>query len=334
MAIKTIDKKFLLSDSSVNEYGFRLLTSGYQLDNFAKNPIGFRMHNRDAGVLLKWNNLKIEGDNITASPEVNLSNSAGQQLADEIENGFMNAASMGHFVVLESKKEIIDGKDVLTVTKWYNKEASIVDIPGNQNALCQLYDINDNLLNLPDLLSNQILNTNTMEITLTPEVLSSLGLRADATGTAVVSALGGVLAEKRLAETNLQSLTSENANLKVQIAEINDTNLKAEIKGFLDAALASKKITVKQSEIYTNLFASKPKELKELLDATPVYISLNNLIDNSNNPNAKPVDGEGSWSFYDYEKKNPARLQYLKANDTEKYNELYKKEFGTLPTYI
>ena len=38
---KKIDRQYVLSDSTVNEYGFRLLTSGYQLPAFKKNPIGY-----------------------------------------------------------------------------------------------------------------------------------------------------------------------------------------------------------------------------------------------------------------------------------------------------
>jgi len=37
---KKAGRQYVLSDSSVNEYGFRLLTSGYQIESFRKNPIG------------------------------------------------------------------------------------------------------------------------------------------------------------------------------------------------------------------------------------------------------------------------------------------------------
>jgi len=45
MSVKTkkIDREFILSDSSVNVYGFRLLTSGYQIDEYKKNPIGYHI---------------------------------------------------------------------------------------------------------------------------------------------------------------------------------------------------------------------------------------------------------------------------------------------------
>ncbi len=141
MASKQINKKFVLSDSTVNEYGFRLLSSGYQLGEFQKNPIGYYMHQRDGGVVVKWCDMCMDDDQITAYPEINLSNTRGQQTADEVENGFLNAASVGHIVVLEYSNDpelMLPGQTGPTITKWYNKECSLVDIPGNYNALTQL----------------------------------------------------------------------------------------------------------------------------------------------------------------------------------------------------
>ena len=63
---KKIDREYVLSDSSVNEYGFRLLTTGYQIEAFRKNPIGYYMHRRDDGIALKWDDLRIEDDKIMA----------------------------------------------------------------------------------------------------------------------------------------------------------------------------------------------------------------------------------------------------------------------------
>ncbi len=150
---KKIDKKFVLSDSTINCYNFRLLTSGYQLQDYAVNPIGYYMHEREKGVVVKWVDLAVEGDSITGYPVINMSNERGEKTAEEVVNGFLNAASMGHFVVLDYEMQKLPGTDeeVLTVTKWYNGECSLVDIPGNKNALTQLFDVNNNPLQLQNL---------------------------------------------------------------------------------------------------------------------------------------------------------------------------------------
>jgi hypothetical protein len=66
MAFKKIDRDFCLSDSTVNCYGFRLLTSGCQLERF-NPPIGYLMHERQKGVACRWEDLRIEGDMVVLS---------------------------------------------------------------------------------------------------------------------------------------------------------------------------------------------------------------------------------------------------------------------------
>jgi hypothetical protein len=110
---KKIDKDFLLTDSSLNSYSYRLLTSGYLMDEFKKNPIGYYLHadpdnteyTRKDGVLVKWEDIRKDGDNVYGKPCINLSHPRGQKTVDEIESGFLNAASMGHFVVIGSKRQ-------------------------------------------------------------------------------------------------------------------------------------------------------------------------------------------------------------------------------------
>jgi hypothetical protein len=96
----------------------------------------------------------VNGDVITGKPVINLMNGRGEQTWSEVENGFLNAASVGHIVVLEYSMErelMLPGQTGPTITKWYNKECSLVDIPGNCNALTKLYDAQENELNLMDM---------------------------------------------------------------------------------------------------------------------------------------------------------------------------------------
>ena len=99
---KKIDKEFCITDNSVNVYGYRCLTEGLLLDEVKKNPIGFLMHNREKGVVVRWEDFKTIEDKVFAKPVVNLSHPDGQSVADQIEGGFLNAASVGKIVVLEA----------------------------------------------------------------------------------------------------------------------------------------------------------------------------------------------------------------------------------------
>ena len=179
---KKIDRQYVLSDSSVNVYGFRLLSSGYQLEAFQKNPIGDYMHRREEGIAVKWEDLRIEEDRIMGIPVINLSNARGAQTCDEAQNGFLNAASVGHIVVLEYSTDpemMLPGQTGPTITKWYNKECSLVDIPGNGNALTTLYDAQENEINLLDLGSPVVMPV--QENTLLRELRTRLQLTGDAT---------------------------------------------------------------------------------------------------------------------------------------------------------
>lgn len=158
--MQKVEKEFILSDSTLNCYGFRLLTSGYMMDEFKKNPIGYYMHQREKGVAVRWDELTIKGDKVTAKPVINLSTARGQQIVDEVNNGFLNAASMGHIIVLDSSDDpslMLPGQTGPTITKWYNKECSLVDIPGNSNSLT-LHDKHGEVINLQNFKVHKLQN--------------------------------------------------------------------------------------------------------------------------------------------------------------------------------
>ena len=55
---------FVVTDESLNTYGFRVLTAGIDTSQFEKNPVGYFMHNRNTydpkgdEVICRWENLK------------------------------------------------------------------------------------------------------------------------------------------------------------------------------------------------------------------------------------------------------------------------------------
>ena len=179
MAYKKIDKEFCLTDDSVNVYGYRLLTSGLRLERFTP-PIGYLMHRREAGVAVRWEDFRTEGGCLYAKPVVN--ESAFPDLAQQIEDGFYSAASVGHIVALaidQDDASRLEGQTGPTVTEWFPRECSIVDIPGNYNAIARLYDEADNLLH--DLSDNTKINKQDMDkATIDVAALGLPGLAADA----------------------------------------------------------------------------------------------------------------------------------------------------------
>lgn len=323
---RKIDKEYVLSDSSVNEYGFRLLTEGYQIDSFRKNPIGYYMHRRDDGVALKWDDLRVEDDKVIGTPVINLSNVRGGQLFDEAENGFLNAASVGHIVVLEYSTDpemMLPGQTGPTITKWYNKECSLVDIPGNCNALTKLYDAQENEINLVDLgINNAVLNK--LPLQLPGELYRVLNLADAADEQAILDAVNELSSRKLELEAGNIKLQNDKTALQQKIDELRAASQHSEVAALLDKAQDENKLTNELKERLATDYATNPEGLKALLDAMPAYQSIVDRLKLSNRHQS-----EQEWKWEDYESNDPAgkKLEELKAGDPERYKKIFDERF-------
>lgn len=324
---KKTDRRYVLSDSTVNEYGFRLLTTGYEMESFRKNPIGYYMHRREEGILLKWEELKIEDDMITAVPVINLSNARGEQTCNEVANGFLNAASVGHIVVLEysmDKELMLPGQTGPTITRWYNKECSLVDIPGNCNALTRLYDAQENELNLADMTPHrnvlQLMPADTVH-----ELKQCLQLADNNNEADVVTAVKALSAKATTLELHHQTLQAANATLQQQLDEITEARQQTEVMNLLNRALEDKKITVELKARLAADYGRNAEGLKALLQAMPAYRAITEQLKGRQQDTA-----EAMWEWDDYEKNDPTgnKLKALRANDATRYKELFEKKFN------
>lgn len=120
---------FVISDESVNSYGYIVKTDGIDTTAFERNPVMLYMHERKT-VVGRWENIRKEGKRLLADAVFDESTELGRTVKQQVENGFLRSASIGVDIVEE--KEI---NGVRTITKSVLFEVSIVDIPANQNAL-------------------------------------------------------------------------------------------------------------------------------------------------------------------------------------------------------
>lgn len=330
---KKIEKEFLLTNSSVNTYGYRLLTAGYLMDEFKKNAIGYYMHAtpehpREQGVLVKWDDLRMDGDNVYGKPCINLSHPRGQRTVDEVESGFLNAASFGNFVVLEvstDPADYLEGQTGPSISKWYNRECSLVDVPGNYDALrTGLFDANNNPLQLENL--NSIF-TKMKQVFLTAEQLGLINLKADVADAASVTlALNNLVAEAAKVPQLVQDLadmSNKKATAETALADLQAATVTKEVNDILDQALnVDKKITKEVSDQLKTAYDKKPVELKALIAAMPVFTNVVAEIKNTGTDlaalNAK------SWNELD----KAGLLPALKAKDFEAFKAKYKGQFG------
>lgn len=142
-------KRIILSDSSLNRYGYRVLTSGLIIEAFKQNPVMLYMHFRDEGspmwgnykAIGHWEDIQIDGDQLSAIPVFDMVDDLSKEVAAKYEAGTFSAASVGIRIIATSanKELLLPGQTRETVTEAEVMEASIVDIPANANAV-RLYD--------------------------------------------------------------------------------------------------------------------------------------------------------------------------------------------------
>lgn len=148
-------KRIILSDSSLNCYGYRVLTSGLNIENYKKNPILLYMHFRDEGSPI-WGNykaighiedLQLNGDELSGIPVFDKVDDLSKEVAAKYEAGTFSAASIGIRIIATSanKDLLLPGQTRETVTESELMEVSIVDIPANANAV-RLYDQSTSVL--------------------------------------------------------------------------------------------------------------------------------------------------------------------------------------------
>lgn len=249
--MKRINREFCLTDDSVNCYGYRLLTSGLEIDRY-RPPVGFLMHERERGVAVMWTDFRREGDRLYATPVVN--DTLFPTLAQQIEEGFINAASVGHIVALEQSDDPTlkyPGQDGPTVTRWFPREVSLVDIPGNYNALGRLYDENDNVLH--DLAARQANpKPDIMDLT---DIFPDLKASDEATVRTYLASL------KERAD-KAQALQDEIAALRAETA-------RAAARDMASKAVEAHKITRPVADRLIADYDGRPEALADLLDLFP-----------------------------------------------------------------
>lgn len=316
---KKIDKEFLYTDNSINCYGFRLLTEGYLLEEFKKNPIGYFMHeDREDGVLVRWEDFRIDGDKVYAKPVVNLTHPRGERTVQEIENGFLNGASVGHYVLLEVSDDDalkLPGQTGVTVTKWYHRELSLVDVPGNFNALA-LYDSNDNILDLSNLSAINLKsksNIKMSKVVLSATALGILALKAEQEG------VDAALVDVKLQE--LKAKADAHDTVVNQFEQYKKDQSVKEVKNLIADAVKTGKVTQETADKLSVSFELNPTGLADLLATMSPYQSVKDKM-----KGVETADKYEGKTWDDLHKSN--QLKDLKAENFDLFKVKYKEKFN------
>lgn len=322
MENNTNTNTFVLSDESRNSYGFVVKTAGIDTTQFQRNPVMLYMHDRESGVVGRWENIRVEGAQLLADAVFDESTELGAKVKKQVDNGFLRCASIG---IEEITQETLNG--VETVVKCRLIEASIVDIPSNSNAVklfrpsgSYTYKLSDLNASEPDTFRNA--------------VIAALGLDFGASDTEILRAIEKAVSGTENAEELLNNAVArgyidaaQRDNLK-QMAAGNRRALMAyidtqrqtqarQIETMLKTAAGNAKILHYEIDLYRRIGeAMGARTLRELLDTLPGPTKPLDLIN-------RGKDREG-WGLREYRKFAPKELQ----DNPDLYARLVKEETG------
>lgn len=318
MAIK--QHKFIVSDESLNRYGYRVLTDGIETSDFEKNPVILYNHERSNAYSSKYNlpigkcvKLEKTDGKLIAYIVFDQKDEFAQKIESKVEQGILNATSVGFDPKSwsEEKEYLLAGQTRPTVISSSLLEISITDIPANANAV-KLYHQNEETMELSlisenNLFLNQNNNTKMKQISAVA-ILALLSLAESAGEQDILNAI-----------TKLQN---ENKNLNEQLT----LKSKNEAEEFVKSCLSAKLIKEDQKESLTTLAISN-------LDAARKFVEgLNPKTEQSATSLTKHA-GSGSNEktestltdadlFLKLSKENPKALEEMRTNEPDKYLKL------------
>jgi hypothetical protein len=324
-------------------HGFRVLTEGVDMSDFEKNPVMLWMHERADGSLDKmpigfWDELKLEGDNITGIPNFDDNDPLAMKLYHKVEHGTIRAASAGILPVQlsDNPKDMLPGQTLPTFKKSKIKEGSLCDI-GSNAAAVTLYSQTGQIITLSagtltqdfkDLFTNNL----NMEITSlnAPAVFALLKLdpkkATEADALAEVQKIVTLAAEQSV---QITTLSIANREAKDELVKLKADANEGKIATLVSNAIAERKITAGQKDTYIKLAASDFETTKELLDGMKGNPSLQSALANNSSDNSGEVADLVKLGFDELWK--TGKLATLKALDMGSYKLVFKAKYGKEP---
>lgn len=306
--------KVLISNGKVNSYGFRVLTSGIDIEQYRKNPILLWMHHRPLGgskdevlPLGVVEDLELAGDALYGTPVILANDEFSKGILERWENGTLKMVSPRFDdVEFSSEKEYLaPGQRGETVIKCKLTEVSIVDIGANDDAL-QLYKDGENItLTLAGKKSQiPLINKTSMDLT---KIALALGLNEDATREEILAQIALCMQ----AQEQVGTLQTENDNIKLSA-----------ITGIVNQAVQEKRIKEDQKDHFVALGKQIGTEM-----LTKTLSACSKAVD------VKPMDvitpSVGHKSAYAKLSDVPEdEIMLLREQNTDEYKRLYKAEYG------
>ena len=325
-------KTFILHDDSVNTYRFRMLTSGANLEEFQRNPVMFLHHNDYDLPIGRWENIRVEGNQILADAIFDEEDEQAMKVKGKVDRNFIRMASIGAWApeqVSDDPALKLPGQEGPTVTKWTVREASIVAIGANHNAM-RMYDRatgveidlsdSDAVLRMMDQITIKTYNMENLK--------AFLKLQDNASDADVEAAVQTLQQENETLQQANDTLTEENRQLKeaANAAEVQRKQAqKDEAVQLVDAAVRDGRLHANGKDAFLALFDADFEKAKTTLDSIPKVQSVTSQM------------GQGQVELKDYAAKSWAELDragvlhMLKDKVPDLYVEKFREAFGHDP---
>lgn len=311
-----MSRKVVISTSRLNRKGFRLLSSGADVEQYKKNPILLWMHKRpwrgandDVLPIGTVKDLRFDGDALVGELEFDIDDPFAARIAKKWDKGIYKMVSPGitPLVFSDKPEDILPGQRYVTITSWRLDEVSVVDMGANDDALAIKNNATGKYVTLNDDTDLSFLPIiNKTEKPKMEKIAEKLGLAKDATEQEILNAIGSK-------DTELTALRTSESQARLQA-----------IENLVDAAVNEKRIDQKQRAHFVKLGTDAGAEmLKTTLAAIEPVVKPIELIGGQGQPPAGEKKKFGEYS--------PAELEKLRNDDPQTYCLLFKEAYGFEP---
>lgn len=320
---KKASRKVRISNSGINCYGSRVLTSGIDIKQYERNPILLWMHQRGLieTVIGTVINLQVDGDDLIGELVFDNIGDTSKLVSEKWDGGTLRMVS-ARFDIIELSDDpefLLPGQTAFTVTRSKLVEVSVVDIGGNDDAL-PLVELEmdgkslslsskDNSELLP-LLKTEGEQTNQQSNNMDFKTIAlKLGLPETATEVEILNAISVLLGYK-----------TENEKLTQEIEGVKLSNITALVKG----AVTARKIGTDKEAHFIELGKKVGVDtLKETFD------SMSSVVKPTDITGAGVQLGGATGEAWKKLSEVPSeKLLELRENDKDTYMKLYKAEYG------
>jgi hypothetical protein len=314
-------KEVVISNSTLNSYKFRILTSGIDISQFQRNPILLWCHNRpwrgttdEVLPIGRVENLRIDGDNLIGTPVFDEKDDFAKKIKLKWDRDMLRMVSAGldPIEMSDDPSVLVTGQTRPTITRCRLREVSIVDIGANDDALA-LYNEKGLIelsaggmdLILPEIALKDDLNNNVKKNMKTIAV--KLGLPETATEAEILAEIGVVQLSAKKAES---------------LQEEMDRQRDQAITDEVDAAIRLKRVSGDKREHFVEIGKKAGlASLRETLELMSPVVRPTDLIHGG-----KPAGAANDWKKLSEVPSEEAIR--LRSEEPDTYKKLYRAEYG------